>query len=104
MGSTGISRKWGGVWTGTMAAALEYSVIEEAGEEEKFLLASLPSTLARETSDSLLDPTPGNRLALTVTPYVGTGERDPAVLPATLGGTTSQDRKPARTGQRVPAD
>lgn len=87
--SIGASRKWGnGVWTGTLAAALEYSIIEEDGEEEKFLLASLPASLARDTTDSLLDPTRGSRLTFTVTPYSGTGERDLAFLATTIGGST----------------
>jgi len=86
--SIGASRKWGGVWTGTLATGLEYSIIEEDGEKEKFLLASLPASLARDTTDSLLDPTRGSRLAFTVTPYIGTGERDLAFLATTIGGST----------------
>ncbi|MET4697737.1 translocation and assembly module TamA [Constrictibacter sp. MBR-5] len=86
--SIGASRKWGGVWTGTVATGLEYSIIDDDGEKEKFLLASLPASLARDTTDSLLDPTRGSRLAFTVTPYVGTGERDLAFLAATIGGSS----------------
>lgn len=84
----GLSRKWGGVWTGTVAAALEYSIIEESGTEEKFLLASLPTTVMRDTTDNLLDPTRGSRLTFTATPFLGTGERDLAFLSTTIGGST----------------
>ncbi|MFN4089802.1 MAG: autotransporter assembly complex protein TamA [Alphaproteobacteria bacterium] len=87
LGSVGVSRSWGAGWTGTVAAALEYSVIEEAGSTEKFLLASLPGTLSRDTTDNLLDPTRGYRAALTINPHVGTGARDLAFLITSLGGS-----------------
>lgn len=88
MASVGLSRTWGGVWSGTIAAALEYSAIEEAGDTEKFLLTSLPTSLSRDTTDSLLDPTRGNRLTFTATPYLATGHRDLAFLAATVSGST----------------
>jgi translocation and assembly module TamA len=56
----------------TLAAggSLEYEDITDSDDTSKFTLVGLPLSLARDTSDDLFDPTRGNRLTASVTPYV----------------------------------
>ena len=56
----------------TLAAggSLEYEDITDNADTSKFMLVGLPLSLTRDTSDDLFDPTRGNRLTASVTPYV----------------------------------
>jgi translocation and assembly module TamA len=56
----------------TVAAggSLEYEDITDSDDSSKFTLVGLPLSLTRDTSDDLFDPTRGNRLTVSVTPYV----------------------------------
>ena len=85
--SVGLQRPFGDTWRGSAGVSVEYSMLEERGEKQNFLLFGLPVTLSRDATDSLLDPTRGHRLGFTVTPYFGTVERDVAFVSATAGGS-----------------
>jgi translocation and assembly module TamA len=50
---------------------LEYSVINDAGEEETFYLAGLPLFADYDGSNDLLNPTEGFRARVDATPFVG---------------------------------
>lgn len=50
--------------------SLEYEDITDNREHSAFTLLGLPLSLTRDTSDDLFDPTRGNRLTASVTPYV----------------------------------
>jgi translocation and assembly module TamA len=56
----------------TVAAggSLEYEDITDSDDSSTFTLVGLPLSLTRDTSDDLFDPTRGNRLTVSVTPYV----------------------------------
>lgn len=51
-------------------ASLEYEDITDNDGNSKFTLIGLPLSLTRDTSDDLFDPTKGNRLQASITPYV----------------------------------
>jgi len=52
-----------------VGVALKYSDVEQLGEKNTFSLLSLPLHMERDTSDNVLDPTRGGRLALWGAPY-----------------------------------
>lgn len=56
----------------TLAAggSLEYEDITDNRDTSRFTLVGLPLSLTRDTSDDLFDPTQGNRLTASLTPYV----------------------------------
>jgi translocation and assembly module TamA len=68
----GLERPYGENWTLTGGLASEYLVIEDDDGERTFLLFGLPGTARRDTTDDLLNPTKGTRLAFAVAPWVGT--------------------------------
>lgn len=50
--------------------SLEYEDITDNREHSEFTLLGFPLSLTRDTSDNLFDPTRGNRLTASMTPYV----------------------------------
>jgi translocation and assembly module TamA len=69
----GVERTFGEYWTLGGGVSLEYSQITESGQEEKdVLLAGLPLSARRDSTDDKLDPTEGSRLGVLLTPYTGT--------------------------------
>ena len=65
-----LEREFGENYRGSFGAAVERSVVEDAGTEEIFTLLSLPMSLRRDTSNDLLNPTKGGRTTLSVTPFL----------------------------------
>jgi len=68
-GSAGLQRQIGRHYSVSAGLTLERTFIEENGDESDFTLIGLPLSLRRDTTDAVLDPTRGNRLNLTATPY-----------------------------------
>lgn len=64
-----LERDLGNGFTGSLGVTLEGLSVRQFGETERFVLASLPARLRRDTSDNLLDPTRGHRLRLEYTPF-----------------------------------
>ncbi len=56
--------------------AFRVSKVEQLDQEERFRLVSLPSRFNWDTSDNLLDPTGGGRLALRFSPFYDMLSRD----------------------------
>lgn len=71
-----LERDFGANYKGSAGAAVERSVVEDAGREEIFTLLSLPISLHRDTSNDLLNPTRGGRTTLSVTPFLDQFEAD----------------------------
>lgn len=69
-GSVGasIEQKWGKRWTASVGTQLEYSRVTDAVGTRRFTILSLPLTASRDTTDTLFDPTRGNRAIVLVTP------------------------------------
>ena len=72
IGTTGrIERRFGRSYWGSAGLGLERADIEDNDNDGVFTLASLPLSIKRDTSDSLLDPGRGSRAVLGLTPYHG---------------------------------
>ncbi|WP_404384151.1 autotransporter assembly complex family protein [Caenispirillum salinarum] len=73
--SAGIKRSIGELWTVSGGGSLEIAQITENDEAERtILLAGLPLTALRDSTDNPLDPTEGSRLGMSFTPYAGTAD------------------------------
>lgn len=71
--SGGIERTFGELWTVGGGLSLEIAQITEGDEEEQnVLLAGIPLTALRDSTDDPLDPTLGSRIGASITPYAGT--------------------------------
>ena len=75
-------------WRVSPGVSAEYSIITENKVDSTVLLFGLPLKASRDDTDDLLNPTEGSRLALSLTPYYGTLERNVAFVNATVGGST----------------
>jgi translocation and assembly module TamA len=67
--SIGLERPVFDDWKARADIAVEYSRIDDNEGDDDFLLVGLPLTLSRDSSDDLLNPTRGMRLALAAAPY-----------------------------------
>lgn len=84
----GLDRKLNQYWHANAGATLAFSDLEDGLEgDRRFLLHGLPIGLQRDSSDSLLNPTAGTRLAMTVTPYLGTLDETAVFLTTALSGS-----------------
>ncbi len=70
-GVTTLTRQFGGPYSGSIGVSLEQSRIEDATGTNSFTLIGLPTTLERNTTNDLLNPTKGGKLTLSATPYTG---------------------------------
>ena len=70
-GVTTLTRQLGGPYSGSIGVSLEQSRIEDATGTNRFTLIGLPTTLERNTTNDLLNPTKGGKLSLSATPYTG---------------------------------
>lgn len=71
VGSVGVERRFAGnITTGAGVQVERTHIVEDTGDSN-YTLSGLPLFLRRDAVDDLLDPTRGNREALTVTPYIG---------------------------------
>ena len=86
-GSIGVERPLGDVWRATAGVSAEYSILTDEEGKDTFQLFGLPVSGRRDTTDSLLDPTRGTRLNLSLTPYGGKGDGPLLFAVATAGGT-----------------
>jgi translocation and assembly module TamA len=68
--SVGVEYAVTPILTVAAGGSLEYEDITDNEDSSKFTLVGLPLSLTRDTSDDLFDPTRGNRLTASVTPYV----------------------------------
>jgi translocation and assembly module TamA len=71
--SAGLERIFAPGLIGSLSLAFRYLDIDDLADDEgdeQFGLLSLPATLSWDTSDDLLDPTRGSRLALDEEPFV----------------------------------
>jgi translocation and assembly module TamA len=85
-GSAGLDREFDRFWRGSAGVALEYLDIRE-NDSDEFLVLSLPVGLTRDARDSILDPTRGSRLDLTLSPSLGTLDHQVGYL--TLGAAVA---------------
>jgi len=83
----GMERKFAQVWSGRAGPSLDYSVLDDNSGERTFLIAGLPASVTRDTTDSALDPTRGTRLTAALTPSFGTLEKSIAFLTQEVGGS-----------------
>jgi translocation and assembly module TamA len=72
----GLERRWLKNWRVTGGLSAEYSILEDEEGEETFQIFGVPWTASRDTRDDLLDPSRGTRLAVTLTPYAGRGDKN----------------------------
>ena len=66
-----LTRQFGGPYSGSVGVSLEQSRIEDSSGTNNFTLVGLPTTLERNTTNDLLNPTKGGKLLLSATPYTG---------------------------------
>ncbi|AUG53143.1 autotransporter assembly complex protein TamA [Thalassospira marina] len=68
---TGIEREFWENWSATYGVTLEYSDLTGADSpNEEFYLGGLRGVLRHDNTDNPLDPTTGNRMELTISPYM----------------------------------
>ncbi len=68
---TGIERKFWKDWSATYGVTVEYSDLTGADSpNEEFYLGGLRGILRHDSTDNPLDPTKGDRLELSVSPYI----------------------------------
>ena len=85
-GSVGLERKIDPLWRASAGVTGEYLDIRE-NDDGEFLVLSLPLGLLRDSRDSILNPTEGSRLELTLTPSAGTLDHEVGFL--SLGGAVA---------------
>jgi len=68
--SIGLNRRFNNQLTGGIALQAEHARINEITDTRVYTLVGIPVTVARDTSDDPLNPSKGERLSLTVTPYL----------------------------------
>jgi len=84
----GLEKSFSETWRGTAGLSGEYQIIEDAEEgERQFTFFGTPVTAVRDTSDDLLNPTEGTRLALKTTPAVGFGNETLLFLTNEISGS-----------------
>ncbi|HEY5597759.1 MAG TPA: autotransporter assembly complex family protein [Kiloniellales bacterium] len=86
-GSIGVERPLPENWRATAGVSAEYSILTDEEGRDSFRLFGLPLSGWRDTTDSLLDPTRGTRLNLSLTPYGGGGDGTLLFAVATAGGS-----------------
>ena len=69
-GSLGIEYAYSPTLSFAAGGSLEFEDITDNTDRRQFTLVGLPLSLTRDTSDDLFDPTRGNRLTASLTPYV----------------------------------
>lgn len=83
-----VRRPLSETWTGSLGGSLEWSQLKDRSQgTSSSTLVGVPSYLARDATDSLLDPTTGTRLRLDATPYAGWFEQTAHFLVTSLGGS-----------------
>jgi translocation and assembly module TamA len=70
-GSAKLERRFADIYSVSGGLGFERSIVEQSGVERSFTLVSVPLALKRDSSDNVLDPHRGGRLAVTLTPYRG---------------------------------
>lgn len=83
----GMERKFDEVWKGRLGPSLDYSILDDNTGHQTFLIAGLPASVARDTTDNALNPTEGSRLAVVLTPSQGMLERGISFLTQELSGS-----------------
>ncbi len=68
--SAGIDRVFGERWAGSVGVDLEYTSETDGDERRNFLLTGLPVTIRWDSTNDLLDPRKGGRVAFRTTPYL----------------------------------
>jgi len=81
-----LEREFSEIWTGTAGGSIEFSRLTDNEGERDFILFGLPGGLTRDTRDSLLDPTEGTRLDVSVTPYLATVDQTFPFMRTSVGG------------------
>ena len=74
--SVGIERTFRNGMGYGIGSAFTYSVVEQAGDEDKFGLISFPASFRWDHSDDLLDPSMGGRLSMQNEPFTDVIGRD----------------------------
>ncbi|MDH3473062.1 MAG: BamA/TamA family outer membrane protein, partial [Rhodospirillales bacterium] len=74
-------------WLISGGGSAEYLRLQDEEGTERLALFGAPLTAVRDDRDDFLNPSRGTRLALAVTPYVGTGDATPTFTASTLGGS-----------------
>ncbi|MGE0253387.1 MAG: autotransporter assembly complex family protein [Alphaproteobacteria bacterium] len=74
---SGLERRFGPHWKVSAGGSFDASdIVDRTNLRTRFMLYGLPLTASRDDADSLLDPTEGTRLTLTVIPYTGDGRKN----------------------------
>lgn len=84
---TGLERSLATIWTLTGGLEAELSELKDDEGKRTFAIYGTPLGVRRDGSDDPLNPTEGTRLALTVTPSVGTIEDNIFFLTSNLAGS-----------------
>ncbi len=66
-----LERQINDYWAASLGTSASFSRITDINGTRDFYLLGLPANVRRDTSNSLLDPTEGTRLSLSVQPYFG---------------------------------
>lgn len=69
--TAGLQRELGERWTVGAGGLLEFSVIDDTGEDRTAILGGIPVFASYDGTESELDPTRGQRLRLSATPFLG---------------------------------
>jgi len=74
---TGLERRFGPHWKISAGGSFDASdIVDRTRVRTDSVLFGLPLTASRDDADSLLDPTEGTRLTLTIVPYTGEGRKN----------------------------
>ncbi|MCG8653085.1 MAG: outer membrane protein assembly factor [Pirellulales bacterium] len=78
-------------WRGSLGALFEIAKIEDEDGDRRSVITGAPAGLNYDTTDDVLDPSKGVRLAFQVMPAVALGGRTATFVSATVGGSTYHD-------------
>jgi translocation and assembly module TamA len=93
-----LNRKFSRTWSGSIGIAAEQEQIKQQGTTRDFTLVGIPVGANYDNTDSLLDPTHGVRMAVSVTPTESLGHRDTTFVIGQAGASTYFDlAAPGRT-------
>lgn len=85
---TGIEREFWENWSATYGVTVEYSDLTGADSpNEEFYLGGLRGVLRHDNTNNQLDPTAGNRMELTVSPYVSLAGANTQFTALSLSGS-----------------
>lgn len=98
IGDVLLKRKFSTTWSGSIGIAAEQEQIKQQGITRDFTLVGIPVGANYDNTDSVLDPTHGVRMAVSVTPTESLGHRDATFVIGQSAASTYFDlASPGRT-------